>query len=446
MQTNFDKISSTLANFTIEIKEADYEKAVSKKVREYAKTAQVKGFRPGKVPTGYIKKLYGKSILVDEVIHIASHAVNDAIAENKLNIVGEPKPKQGSYDDIDWDSQKDFKFEYEIGFASDFEVDLEKLPQTIKYQIEPDKKHIDEAIDDIKTRFGDELEPETSEMGDMVFGELKQESSEFFFQSGIPTDKLKEATSKNFIGVKKDDEIKFDIQSLFEDAQDLGFATGKSAEEAAELEGEFELKVTHNRRMSPAKIDQELFDKVFGKDAVKDEKEFREKVKETIAENYDRESEILWGYEIEQSLTESIKIDLPEEFLKEFLLDLNKDKPNLEELDKELPDILKSTRMDLIRSQIAQDHDIKVEYSDIQEEVKNEIRGYFGGQNFEGMEGFLDDMAKKQMEEFNQDTINRYFNRGLARKTLEFLKTKITPEIKKVSVDEFTKIAQETYK
>ena len=444
MQTKFDRVSSTLANLKVEISEADYAAAVNKKLKEYAKTAQIKGFRPGHVPVGYIKKIYGKSVLVDEVFHVASHALNDVITENKLNIVGEPKiiNETGG---IDWSSQKDFEFDYQIGFASDFEVDLGKPLNVVKYEIEPEQKQIDDALLELKNRFGSDEEPETSEANDVVFGELTQESSEFFFQSAIPTDKLKEAAQKQFIGLKKDDVLTFDIQSLFDDAKELAYVTGKSEDEAGNLNGEFSFKVVRNSRPRPAEMNQEFFDKVFGAGKVSDEVGFMDLLKSTIKENYSRETEMLFGFQIEKSLVNQIGIELPEEFLKDFLLDVNKEKLSAEDIEKELPQILESTKMDLIRSRIAKDNDIKVEYPDLLDEVKAEISNYFGGQSFDGMDEFVSNMAEKQLKEFNQETINRYFNRALARKTLDFAKTRITPENKQVNVQEFTDLANEIY-
>ncbi len=169
MQTKFDKVSSTLANLTVEVGEEDYKGLVDKKLKEYAKTAQVKGFRPGHVPLQYIKSIYGKGVLVDEVIKLASDEVNKTIADNKLNVVGEPTPKEDAYK-IDWSAQKEFVFEYEIGFASDFTVDLEKLPVLTQYEIQPSEKQVNETIEDLKNRFGVETEPEEAALGDIIFG------------------------------------------------------------------------------------------------------------------------------------------------------------------------------------------------------------------------------------------------------------------------------------
>lgn len=446
MQTKFDKISSTFGNLHVEVSEADYQSSVEKKIREYAKTAQVKGFRPGHVPIGYIKNIYGKSILVDEVIRAASQAVNEAIAENKLNVVGEPKPKEDAYS-IDWAKTKDFKFDYEIGFASDFTVDLDKLPAIVQYEIEPSEEQVTNSIEDLKKRFGVDKEPEVSEEGDIVFGQLKQDATEFFFQSGIPTDKVKADAKAQFIGVKKSDKVTFDIQSIFETAKDLGFATGKSDEDAEQLAGEFEFEVERISRVEPSELNQEFFDKVLGQDKAKDEAEFVSQVKAIIKDNYNRESEFLFDFDVEKSLLEGVSIELPEAFLKDYLLEINEGKATAEDLEREFPAILRGIKLDFIRSQVAKDSDIKVEYNDVLEEVKNEIRGYFGGQGgFDGMEEFIDNMAKKQLEEKNKDNTKRYFEKAFGRKVLNFVKEKVKRENKSVSVDQFNEVATESYK
>jgi trigger factor len=446
MQTKFDKVSSTFGNLNVEVNEADYKSSVDKKISEYSKTAQVKGFRPGHVPVGYIKSIYGKGILIDEVIKVASQAVNDVIKEQNLNVVGEPKPKEAAYD-IDWTKQKDFTFDYEIGFASEFTVDLTKLPAITHYEIEPSADQVSSSIEDLKKRFGVDKAPEVSEAGDLVFGKLSQESTEFFFQSGIPTDKVKEDSKAQFIGVKKGDKLVFDIQSIFETARDLAFATGKSDEDAEKLEGQFEFEVERISRVEPAELNQEFFDKVLGPDKAKDEAEFTEQVKAIIKDNYNRESELLFDFDVEKSLLDSVSIDLPEAFLKDYLLEVNQGKATAEDLEREFPAILRGIKLDFIRSQVAKDNDLKVEYANVLEEVKSEIRGYFGGQGgFEGMEEFVENMAKKQLEEKDQEKTRRYYERAFGRKVLSFVKEKVQKDIKPVAVEQFNEIATEAYK
>lgn len=446
MQTKFDKVSSTLGNLQVEVSEADYKTSVEKKIREYAKTAQVKGFRPGHVPVPYIKNLYGKSILVDEVIKVASQAVNDVIKEHNLNIVGEPKPKEEAFQ-IDWHKQKDFTFDYILGFASAFTVDLSTIPAITQYDIEPSDEQVNSSIEDLKKRFGVDKEPEVSAEGDIIFGKLSQEATEFFFQSGVPTDKVKADARAQFLGLKKGDTLTFDIQSIFETAKELGFATGKSDEDAEQLQGEFTFEVERISRVEPSELNPEFFEKVLGKDKAKDEKEFVEQVRLIIGENYNRESEFLFDFEVEKSLLDSVSVELPEEFLKEYLLEVNEGKATAEDLEREFPAILRGIKLDFIRAEVAKNNEIKVEYADVLDEVKSEIRGYFGGQaGFDGMEEFVENMAKKQLDGTNKENSRKYFDRAFGRKVLAFVKEKVQRKKEGISVDKFNEIATDSYK
>lgn len=446
MQTKFDKVSSTLANLRVEVGEEDYKGLVDKKLKEYAKTAQVKGFRPGHVPLQYIKSIYGKGVLVDEVIKIASDEVNKTIAENKLNVVGEPTPKEDAYK-IDWAAQKEFVFEYEIGFASDFTVDLEKLPVLTHYEIQPSDKQVNDTIVDLKNRFGVETEPEEVEIGDIIFGKLSQDSSEFMFQSGIPTDKVKPETQKLFVGLQKGSSLKLDIQSIFETDKELGFATGKSDEDAAALQGEFEFVVEKITRMKPSELTQELYDKVLGPGKATSEEEFVSQLTEIIKGNYNRESDFLLDFDVDKMLIDSTPIELPTEFLKKWLVEINQGKATVEDVEKEYEAISKGLKLDLIRTEIAKQNDLKIQYDDVLDEVKNEIRGYFGQQGgFEGMEEFIDSMAKKQLGEKNNEATKKHYEKAFGRKVLNFVKDKVKKETKSVMVEEFNEIASEKYK
>ena len=435
-----------LANLTVEVGEEDYKGLVDKKLKEYAKTAQVKGFRPGHVPLQYIKSIYGKGVLVDEVIKVASDAVNSTIQENKLNVVGEPTPKEDAYK-IDWAAQKEFVFEYEIGFASDFVVDLEKLPTLTQYEIQPSEKQINETIEDLKNRFGVETEPEEAEIGDIIFGKLSQESTDFMFQSGIPIDKVKPETQKLFVGLEKGSSLKLDIQTIFETDKELGFATGKSDEDAAALQGEFEFVVEKITRMKPSELTQELFDKVLGPGKATSEEEFLNQLTEIIKGNYSRESDFLLDFDVDKMLLDSTPIELPTEFLKKWLVEINQGKATVEDVEKEYDAIARGLKLDLIRTEIAKQNDLKIQYDDLLEEVKNEIRGYFGQQGgFEGMEEFIDSMAKKQLGEKNNEATKKHYEKAFGRKVLNFVKEKVKKETKTVMVEEFNEIASEKYK
>ncbi|WP_064196351.1 MULTISPECIES: trigger factor, partial [Emticicia] len=426
--------------------EADYKPEVDKKIKQYSKTAQIKGFRPGMVPKEYIQKLHGKSILVDEVINMVSKTVNDYIANNKLRVVGDPMPDNDAAQNIDWDNQKEFTFEYEIGTASDFTVDLAAVPAITTYEITPTEDKINEAIEDVRKRFGKDAEVEEVEAGDMIFGTLKQEATSFEVKDAtFPTDRVKEESAHIFKGLEKGSSVKFDIQSIFSNTKDLGFATGKPEEEAATLSGEFELTVEKITRVAASELDQELFDKALGQGKVSNEEEFRAEIAKIIAENYARESAYLLDFEVEKTLLDSVSIELPDEFLKRWLFNINEGKFTVEDIEKDYDAFAKGLRMDLIRNEVAANNDIKLEYNDILEEVKAEMRNYFGAYSYEGLEEMIDQMARKTLKENKDGAVRRYTDRAFGRKVREFLKSAVKVESKTVNVDEFNKVAEKVY-
>lgn len=446
METTLDRISSTQGKLKVTLIEADYKPEVDKKIKQYSKTAQIKGFRPGMVPKEYIQKLHGKSILVDEVINMVSKTVNDYIAANKLRVVGDPMPDNEAAQNIDWDNQKEFTFEYEIGTASDFSVDLSKIPAIKTYDIAVSEDKIEDAIADVRKRFGKDEEVEEVEAGDMIFGTLKQESSEFEVKDAtIPTDRVKEESAHIFKGLEKGSSVKFDIQTIFSNTKDLGFATGKTEEEAAALSGEFELTVEKITRVGTAELNQELFDQALGQGKVSNEEEFRAEIAKIIGENYSRESEHLLDFEVEKTLLDNISIELPDEFLKKWLFNINEGKFTVEDIEKDYDAFAKGLRMDLIRNEVASNSDIKLEYTDIVEEVKAEMRNYFGGYAYEGLDEMIDQMARKTLKENKDNAVRRYTDRAFGKKVREYLKANISVEKASVSVEDFNKVAETVY-
>ena len=446
METTLDRISSTQGKLKVTLIEADYKPEVDKKIKQYSKTAQIKGFRPGMVPKEYIKKLHGKSILVDEVINMVSKTVNDYIAENKLRVVGDPLPDNEAAQNIDWDNQKEFTFEYEIGTASDFSVDLSKIPTIKTYDIAVSEDKIEEAIADVRKRFGKDTEVEEVEAGDMIFGTLKQESSEFDVKDAtIPTERVKEESAHIFKGLEKGSSVKFDIQSIFSNTKDLGFATGKTEEEASALIGEFELTVEKITRVGTAELNQELFDQALGQGKVSNEEEFRAEISKIIGENYSRESQHLLDFEVEKTLLDNVSIEFPDEFLKKWLFNINDGKFTVEDIEKDYDAFAKGLRMDLIRNEVASNSDIKLEYTDIVEEVKAEMKNYFGGYAYEGLEEMIDQMARKTLKENKDNAVRRYTDRAFGKKVREFLKANVSVEKVSMSVEDFNKVAEAVY-
>ena len=443
MDISLDKKNATEASIKITLNEADYQPKVEEKIKEYRKKANIKGFRPGKVPDGMIRKMYGKAILVDEINNLLSKSVTDYIKENKIKILGDPLPNTEEADKVDWDNQKEFSFTYDVGMAGDFEFDLSDNVKVDAYEIEVDDKVMEETLDNLKQQFGEMTNPETSEAGDMLYAQVKSEDGSIEHTGVVSIEEIADKAQKKFIGLKKGDSVTFDIQKTFKDETGISRATGKNAEEAKELKGDFTLTVENINRRVPAELNQELFDKVFGKDAVKSEEEFIQKIKETIGENYNREAQNYTTNQIQEKLLENTKIELPDEFLKRWLLVANQGKVTAADIEREYEMYTKDLRWNLIMNRISEENEVKVEHEDVMSKVKDMIRQQLAGSGLSGMEDNLDAFAQNYIQGENGQNYMKVFNQVQEDKVMGVVKEKISLNEKKISADDFRKMLSE---
>jgi trigger factor len=424
---------------------------VEEKVKDYARKANIKGFRQGKVPAGVIKKMFGKSILVEEINHLLSHKITDYIKDNNLQILGEPLPNHDKTKDIDWDAQKDFEFEYEIGLVDDFTYDLSPETKVKAYKIEVDDKTIDETISDLKKRFGKVTYPEVSEEQDTLFGDLRPRDEgtgggETLKKehASIPIEKVEKKEQKKFTGLKKDDEVAFEIGQIFKDESVANELLGISPEEANAAKGAFILKISTISRTEPAELTPELFDRVFGKDVAKNEEEFINKVKETIGENYQRETDHFLDHHIEDYFLENTKMNLPDGFLKAWLKSTSQGQVTDSVLDTEFDHYVRGLKWDLIKNKIADDNRIKVEADEVRNKAKEMIVAQFGGQAFaDQLKDKLDGIADNYLSNENGQNFMRLYKQLRSEKIMKHIKENITIEEKQVSVEEFKKIVEQ---
>lgn len=451
MEITLNKLNNTEGVIKIRLTEGDYQPHVEEKVKDYSRKANIKGFRQGKVPAGVIKKMFGKSILVDEVNQVLTHKLTEYIRENNLKILGEPLPNQELARQIDWDSQKDFEFEYQIGMIGDFQYNLSKDDKVIAFPIEVDDKVINETIEDLKIRFGKVSYPEASEAGDNLFGELRsaetKEDGEPAFKKeflSINTNKVDKAVQPKFLGVKKDDVVEFELEKAFANKDALTELLGESEAEAKAVKGPFQFKVANVTRTQPAELNQELFDRVFGKDTVTTEEEFIAKVRETIAENYQRESQHFLDHNIEDYFLANTNIDLPEDFLKTWLKARSDGKVTDAVLEEEFDAYKRSLKWDIVKNRIADDHNISVASEEVRDRAKQLIISQFGGQAFaDQIADRLDGITDNYLQHEDGQNFMKLYNQLRSEKILNYIKEQITIEEKKVSVDEFRKITAE---
>jgi len=283
--------------------------------------------------------------------------------------------------------------------------------------------------------------PEKSEDGDFLYGQVVQNGGEFNDKVSIPLNLIEKKEHKNFIGLSKGDKVTFDVKKAFKDAATIADALNIDGAAAEALEGEFELEVINVNRQEAAELDQEFFDKIFGPEVVKSEEEFRNKVKETISENYKRETEIYFDRTIQDALLESTEITLPDEFLKRWLLTTNEGKITEEDIAKEYDAYAKEMKWTLIQNKIGEDHEIKVENSDIEEKAKQIISDQLGSSGLLAQLGDnLDAFVQNYLQSNNGDNYMRVFSQVKAEKVFEIVREKAEIEEKEVDVEEFKDI------
>ncbi len=445
MNITLDKQSATDGLIKIQLKESDYQPKVEEKVRDYARKATIKGFRQGHVPAGVIRKMYGKGILVEEVNHIISHSVSDYIRDNKLRVLGDPLPNEEKARTIDWDFQKDFEFEFQIGLVEDFAVDLSNKVKVTSHPIEVDQKVMDETLEDIKRRYGKRTSPEISEASDNLFGEINKVGSEEKQGSYLRIEQIEKSQQKKFIGLKKDNTVEFEVEKILKDTQAVSQLLNINEEEAKKATGNFVFKVTSVTRIEPVQINQELFDQVFGKDVVTTEEAFMSKIKETISGNYDRETQHLLDHELQHYYVDHTKINMPEGFLKNWLRATGGGQVTDEVLEKEFTSYRDSIKWDLVKNKIAEEKGIKVEEADVREKAKQVILEQFGGPGIaeqlgDKFEGIVSNyLAGKDGKGENY---MRTYNQLRHDKIMGVIKENITIQEKKVGLEEFKKIAE----
>jgi trigger factor len=456
VEINLDKASDTNASLNITISPADYKPEVDKKLKQYSKTVSLKGFRAGHVPASLVQKMYGKGILVDEINSMLSRTVSDYIRENKLQVVGDPVPNREQADAIDWDNQTDFAFSYTLGLASEFDIDFADLPAVNQHNIQAGDAEVDSTIADLQKRFNEHTHADEVGDGDTIYGELNQvaapdgdeagSASRFTAKTAFPMNQMAEDAKGQFVGKKKGDVITFNLEQAFPDEKARATATGAPKEEVASLTGEFTFAIDDITRHEPATLDQAFFDKVLGAGAASDEAEFRTKVAEIIKSNYGRESEQLLRLDIEKTLLDATPIMLPDEFLKNWLLEVNEGKFTPEQIDEQYGDFTKSVKLQLIKNKIADKADIKVDQEEVLEATRQMVReqfGFAGGEN-EEMNQTIDRIARNYLtdEKNNGQNYTSTFNRVFDDKVLGYAKEQMTIASQDTTVDEFKALVE----
>lgn len=436
MNITRENIDALNAVVKVDIAKEDYSDKVEKILTDYRKTANIPGFRKGHVPMGMVKKQYGKAVLVDEVNKLLQDALNKYLTEEKLDVLGQPLPKQ--QDDIDWDGDN-FSFEFELGLAPEFSVDIKSKKAITHYNIVADDKMIDEQIERIQKQYGKLVSQDTVEKDSEITGTFKNEEKEIDNTVTLTLDKFKgKATEKKFIGAKAGDVITLKTKGLYEDDHELMHALKVAHDDAHGLDIEVTFTITEINKRELADLDQELFDKLFGKDNVKSVTELKEKIKEDAEKQFVQQSDQKLLNDVTEYLVENTKFDLPAEFLTKWMQVAGEKEMDEATAKEEYEKSEKSLRYQLIEAKIMEDHGLKVDFEDVKDNAKNMIKmqmAQFGQLNPSEKE--LDDIAARVLS--NQDEVRRISEQVVSQKLLELYKEKANIKTKELSYDKFVK-------
>ncbi|MDN3205816.1 trigger factor [Algoriphagus sediminis] len=442
MEITLDKKSANQGLVRISLKEEDYQDKVTAKLKDYAKQANIKGFRPGKAPLGMIRNLYGTSVMVEEINSILGEKLNNYLKEQDFKILGDPIPDESKQQDIDWKTQKEFDFDYKIGFVENIEVPLDSKIKANNFKIKVDDAEVKETVENLLSQQGESSNPEVSEEGDNLYGDLAKADGTWSKTLTFPIDKLTKKLGSKFIGVSKDAVIEFPSKDVKKAQWDEAF--GLTDEEKEHVDGDLTFTVKNINRTAKAELNQTFFDKIFGPDQVKNEEEFMTKVKETLQANYDKESKVYTEEELKKALVEKAKIELPEEFLKEWLLKANQGKVSAEDVEKEYPAYARQLTWSLISNHLATANDIKAEHEDVIEKTKAMVREQFaasglGSQMEDSMDMFVDNYLKGEEGQNYMNMLTSVQNDKVLAMVMEKLKLKD----KEITVEEFKKLLEE---
>lgn len=447
MNITQEKINNLNSVLTVKIQPEDYRERVEKAIKTQAKKAKLPGFRPGMVPSSHIKRMYGKSILVDEINNLLSDTLSSYINENKLEVLGQPLPKVEEGKEFNWDYNDEFEFNYELGLAPEFELNFSANNKLPYYQIKVDAETLDSRTKNLRKSYGKMTNPEVSAEEDVLYSELVQLSPDgSVFEGGISNtasvriDLVKdEEIKKSLTGLKVGDVVVLDLQKAFDNNETIiAKLLNISEGDAKDLQSNFRLTVSNINRLEESDLDQEFFDKIFPEGNVTTEEEFKAKITEELegmmAQNADQKLQndlVNFGLEI-------VQLELPDEFLKRWLKETNQN-ISAEELESGYGDFARNLKWTLIENKIIKDNQIEIKYEDVLASAKQKLDAQF---RMYSPQALPEEQLTQYTVQFlqNKENANRTFEEVKAQKVFEYLKTVVTLDKKEIEYNKFIEL------
>lgn len=451
MNVSLNNIDATKGIVKLEIVKADYADKVEKSLRSFRQKANVPGFRKGMVPMGMVKKMYGKHVLVEEINKLVSENLYGYIRESKLNILGEPLPNETEQKEINFDTQEDFEFCFDVALAPEIKIELSKNDRVPYYQVLIDDEMVAKQVEAYQANFGSYDQASEVEEKDLVKGTLAELENGTPKEGGIVVEDAvlmpmyikEEAEKAKFIGATANTVVVFNPNTAFEGAaEEIASLLKVDKEAVAGITGDFSFEIKEVTRHKGAELNSELFDKVFGEGVVSSEEEFKGKIREALLEQFTPQGDFKFLTDTRELLVEKAgELAFPEELLKRWLLVAN-DKNTKEKVDEDYPQIIEDLKYHLIKEALVKENNLKVEDGDIENFAKRVAKAQFAQYGMLSVpEAVLDNYAKDMLK--NKQTLQNILDRAVEEKLAGWLKEQVELDIKEVSVDEFNKLFEE---
>ncbi len=431
---DIDKLNAVI---TVEISKDDYSSKVEKVLADYRKNANIPGFRKGQVPMGMVKKQYGKPVLVEEVNKILQESLHKFLNEEKLDILGNPLPKNES--SIDWNAD-DYSFEFELGLSPEFNVDV-KGNEVLQYKIVADEEMLNNQVKTIRKQYGKLVSKNEVEKGDEITGIFTSTEKEIEKKTTLSTEEIAgKKQLESLIGAKVGDTVTLNTKGMFADDHDNQKYLGVAHDEAHGLDIEVSFKVEEVNTREMAELNQELYDKLFGEAKVTSEKELKEKIKEDAEGQFAQQSDQKLLNDFVDSLIENTKFELPKEFLQRWIAMSGENRLSEEDAKAEYERSEKGLRYQLIEGKLRAENNLQVTFDELKDFSKNMIKAQmaqFGQTNPSDEE--LESIAARILS--NKEEVQRLSEQLNSNKLLTFFKENAKLKTKEVTYDKFIKEA-----
>ena len=437
------------ATIKIEVGPSDYEAQVGEALKDVQKKANLKGFRPGKIPFGLIKKMYGKGALAEEVNKILSESLNNYLTENKIEVLGYPLASKNNETKVDFENDTDFVFFFDIGMAPEINPEVSEKTEVDYFEIDVEKEKVDGYMKEVQARHGNPMNPDKADKGDLIKGDIAQINAEGeLMEAGVTNSTslslnfIKDEKVQNeFIGSKVGDSVKFNPLKATENETETATMLGIKKEETEKLGADYQFTLTEISRVEPAEVNEELFKKVYPVGDITTEEQFRDKLKGEAKEYLQKESDNFFVHETLEVLSKNTELTLPDEFIKRFMVETD-EKVTEETVDHDYEHYSKSLKQQLIINKISKDNEINVEAAD----VKNFIKEMYAKQfmmdlDDEEKSKQLDPLVESVMQ--NQEETKRIYDQLYDERMREVLKDKLKLNTIEILYDDFVKKVNE---